>query len=336
MDNLTHSLIGVLLARAGLNRLAPRATALAVGAANLPDLDIVSGVGGSLCYLAHHRGFTHAMFWAPLVALAPLPVWWWFTRKQSPGARQWAGAYVVSLVAVISHLMLDWLNVYGIRLKLPFSGEWLRLDLVHIVDVWLWAVLLVCALGPLLGRLVDSEMGGKRSPASGRGMAWLGLVAVAGYLGLRYQLHDQALRVMDARLYHGETARHLTALPSAANPWQWTGLVETDGAWRVVPVNLLREFDPDAARVFYKPDISRVKAAVMATETGRVLLDFAQCALWSVTPVPAPEGGVSVKIYDLRFGLPEENMFAIEVVLDAAGRVVREGRATGTMERGKP
>jgi inner membrane protein len=336
MDNLTHSLTGVLLARAGLNRLAPRATALAIGAASLPDLDIVSGVRGSLCYLAQHRGFSHALFWAPLVALAPLPVWWWFTRKQAPGPRQWAGAYVVSLVAVISHLMLDWLNVYGIRLKLPFSGEWLRLDLVNIVDVWLWAGLLLCVLGPLLGRLVDSEMGGKRSPAGGRGMAWLGLAAVVGYVGLRFQLHDQALRVMDARLYQGETARRLTALPTAANPWQWTGLVETDGAWRVVPVNLQHEFDPDAARVFFKPDISRVRSAVVATETGRVFLDFAQCPLWSVTPGASPDGGVSVKIHDLRFGLPEENVFAVEFVLDAAGRVVREGFAFGTMGRGKP
>ena len=34
MDNLTHSLTGVLLARAGLNRLAPRATALTTRAAS--------------------------------------------------------------------------------------------------------------------------------------------------------------------------------------------------------------------------------------------------------------------------------------------------------------
>lgn len=335
MDNLTHTLVGVLLARAGLNRLAPRATALAIAAANLPDLDIVSGVRGSLCYLAQHRGFSHALFWAPLVALAPLPVWWWFTRKQAPGRRKWAGAYVVSLAAVVSHLMLDFLNVYGIRLKLPFSGEWLRLDLVNIVDVWIWAVLLVCTLGPLLGRLVDGEMGGKRR-AGGRGMAWLGLAALAGYVGLRSQLHDQALRVMDARLYHGETARRLTALPSAANPWQWTGLVETDGAWRVVPVNLRQEFDPDAARVFFKPDISRVRSAVMATEAARVFLDFAQHPLWSVTPVASPDGGVSVKIHDLRFGMPGEGAFTVEIVLDAAGRVVREEFAFGAMQRGKP
>ena len=74
----------------------------------------------------------------------------------------------------------------------------------------------------------------------------------------------------------------------------------------------------------------------MATETGRVFLDFAQCPLWSVTPVATPDGGVSVKIHDLRFGLPEENVFAVEVVLDAAGRVVRVGFAFGTMGRGRP
>ncbi len=55
MDNLTHSLVGLFLARAGLNRLAPDATAAMILAANLPDADIVAGVGGAPAYLEWHR-----------------------------------------------------------------------------------------------------------------------------------------------------------------------------------------------------------------------------------------------------------------------------------------
>ena len=46
MDNLTHSLIGVALSRAGLNRVTPHATAILLLAVNLPDLDIISLVDG--------------------------------------------------------------------------------------------------------------------------------------------------------------------------------------------------------------------------------------------------------------------------------------------------
>lgn len=323
MDNLTHSLTGLLLARAGLNRLAPRATALAVIAANLPDLDIVTGVNGSLCYLAHHRGFTHALFWAPLVALAALPIWWLLARKQALTSRHWIGAYLVALTAIFSHLGLDFLNVYGIRLHLPFSADWPRLDLVNIVDIWIWAILLVCALGPLLARLVYSEIGARGG--AGRGMAITGLILIAIYIGGRAELHARAIGTLQARLYEKEQPRLTAALPSAANPWQWTGLVETNSAWHVVPVNLLlRDFDPDARRTFYKPDLSRVRAPILATETARVFLDFNQAPLWRVTPVATPEGASLVHIYDLRFGLPGEGAFSCDFLIDAQGKVLRE------------
>ena len=45
MDNLTHTLTGVLLARAGLNRLTPRAMLIVIIAANVPDFDVVQSRG---------------------------------------------------------------------------------------------------------------------------------------------------------------------------------------------------------------------------------------------------------------------------------------------------
>jgi inner membrane protein len=331
MDNLTHSLTGLLLARSGLNRLAPRATALAVIAANLPDLDIVTGVNGSLCYLANHRGFTHALSWAPLAAAATLPFWWLLARKQQPARRHWAGAYLVSLIAILSHLGLDFLNVYGIRLHLPFSAAWLRLDLVHIVDVWLWSLLLVCTLGPMLARLVYSEIGARGG--SGRGMAITALLLMGAYFAGRAELHARAIETLQSRLYASQAPSLTVALPSAASPWQWTGLVETQTAWHAVPVNLLlRDFDPDAGRIFYKPDTARVRAAVLSTKTARAFLNFSQCPLWRVTPVTNPDGASLVRIYDLRFGLPEDGAFSTEYLVDASGKVLRERFSFGNMK----
>ena len=238
---------------------------------------------------------------------------------------------LVSLIVIFSHIGLDYLNVYGIRLYLPFSGAWPHLDLVNIIDVWLWIILLVCTLGPLLGRLVDSEIGARRT--RGRGMAITGLVLIAAYLSGRAVLHARAVETLQSRVYDKEQPRVTLALPGAANPWQWSGLIETSAAWRVVPVNLLmHDFDPEAGRTFYKPDIARFHAAVLQTETARVFLNFAQTPLWRVIPVSSPEGASLVRIYDLRFGLPDEGAFSCDFLINAQGKVVRERFGFGTMK----
>ena len=58
----------------------------------------------------------------------------------------WKMAFLVSLVGVASHLVLDLTNVYGIRLLLPFSARWLRLDITSVVDPWIWAALLLSVI----------------------------------------------------------------------------------------------------------------------------------------------------------------------------------------------
>ncbi len=335
MDNLTHSLVGVLIARTGLGRLAPYGTALAVVSANLPDADIVSGARGAVCYLANHRGFTHALFWLPLLALAPLPFWWLLARRRGPLTRAvWARAYLISLIAVVTHPLLDALNVYGIRILHPFSEQWLHADLVNIIDVWIWVLLLICVLGPMLANLVYTEIGARG--ATGRGMAWAGLLLLCAFIGLRAHLHSRAFETLNARLYENEPPRQVLALPSAANPWRWTGLIETETAWRVIPVDLLHEFDPEGGRRFYKPDVAALLSPVAATETGRVFLDFSQTPLWQIAPVSSPEGTKRVTISDLRFGLPGEGAFTAFFVISPEGRVLRDGFAFGTMRPGRP
>ena len=105
--------------------------------------------------------------------------------------RGWKQAWCIAMIAVASHLLLDWTNAYGVRFLWPFSNEWFRLDLNNIVDIWIWGVLLLAAVSPLVGRLVSSEMGAK--PGSGRGLAWFALLFLVAYDFGRYLLHERAL-----------------------------------------------------------------------------------------------------------------------------------------------
>lgn len=143
MDNLTHSLVGLAAAKAGLERLSPGTTALCVIAANAPDADIVALAAGRWAYLHHHRGITHSI--AGTLALALLiPILFWLgdkliarVRKRPPQAKL-KGLMLASLIVSATHPLLDWTNNYGLRPLLPWSGKWFYGDLVFILDPWLW------------------------------------------------------------------------------------------------------------------------------------------------------------------------------------------------------
>ncbi|HLL16014.1 MAG TPA: metal-dependent hydrolase [Pyrinomonadaceae bacterium] len=143
MDNLTHTLLGLTAAKAGLERLSPGATVVCLVAANAPDADIVAAFGGSWFYLKHHRGITHSVVGTLAIALV-IPLLFYAVdrivarlRRGAPGVRL-VGLVVASLLVSASHPLMDWTNNYGVRPLLPWDGRWFYGDLVFIVDPWLW------------------------------------------------------------------------------------------------------------------------------------------------------------------------------------------------------
>ncbi len=174
VDNLTHSLLGLALARSRLGRRSPLSAVALVVAANLPDVDVVArlflGVRG---YLVYHRGITHAL--AGVVVLIGLGTWLfeWLERRRDPNRRGrcWRpseGPFLAVAIGLATHPLLDLLNMYGLRPWLPFSAGWVYGDLVFIVDPWLWLILGGAA-----------AIAGRRS---GRGdVAWIVLALVATF-----------------------------------------------------------------------------------------------------------------------------------------------------------
>ena len=147
MDNICHTLAGAALGRAGLRHTTRLASATLMIAANLPDIDVLVFATDTPS-VAFRRGWTHG-----LVAQAVLPVALtgimtviarWQQRRGSNPAR--AGVSVpwllaLSIIGIYSHVLLDYLNNYGVRLLSPVSWRWFYGDTLFIVDVWLWATL---------------------------------------------------------------------------------------------------------------------------------------------------------------------------------------------------
>lgn len=151
MDNLTHSLVGALLGQMGLKRKTGLAMPTLIIAANIPDIDAITTLLGGQQHLALRRGLTHG----PIAILVlPLLLWGvmlafdqWQTQrgkrpeKRLPVHRGWLLA--LAYIGCLSHPLFDWFNSYGIRLLEPFSSQWFYGDTLFIIDIWLWAALII-------------------------------------------------------------------------------------------------------------------------------------------------------------------------------------------------
>jgi len=171
MDNVTHSLGGLLLAECAVRlrvrrdgaepskRFRAVAAVSSMIAANLPDADLFyTGVGGDrLRYMLHHRGYSHtvlaAIAGAMLVYGVALLVWRWRAREAPTGLdSRWLLALLV--VSTLSHLVLDWTNSYGVHPFWPFDDRWYYGDSVFIVEPWLWVVSVPMLVAASRARLV--------------------------------------------------------------------------------------------------------------------------------------------------------------------------------------
>jgi inner membrane protein len=324
LDNLTHSLVGLFLARAGLKHATPRGTAIMMLAANAPDFDVVCWFGGSASYIHWHRNITHSLIGLPVMALLAVAIVRLAGRKEI----RWLPAFLIAMVAVASHLILDLTNVYGVRLLLPFSGRWFHWDMTPIIDLVIWTVLLVGIAAPALGRLVGSEIG-ERKQAPGGGWAVTALLLLSAYDYGRSVLHDRAVAMMESRIYNGLAPRRTGAFPEA-NPLVWDGIAELSNAYVEVPIDFRETFRPDSGETFYTADRTPAIEAAIQTEAFQRFLEFVQYPIWITEPAPDMEHGTRVRLVDLRFGTPSAPGFQAVATVTSQHQVAASSFTFGT------
>jgi inner membrane protein len=321
MDNITHTLTGLMLARAGLGRTTPRGGSLMMMlAANAPDLDVFVGLPGGLAYIEYHRGYAHSLLLVPVMAVIPLLLARWI-RGASLNWR----SYLACVIGVLSHLALDLTNVYGVRLLLPFSPRWLHLDITQIVDPWIFLIFLIAMAAPALSGLVNSEIRGAKSEGPKRAWACAALVALLGYEGFRFTAHQRAIAIMSAYRYGGDSTPRVWAMPDGVSPLHWRGIVETADSVLDAPVDITADFDPDVEhnpnRISYPAPDSPALDAARATAPFQAFARFNQMPFWRVTQT---DGLFRVDLIDLRFGTASRPGFAVATALVTPGGHVRE------------
>ena len=284
MDNVCHTLLGVAAARAGLNSKTDLATATLAIASNLPDIDVLA-FATSVPAVAIRRGVTHGV---PAQVLLPLG---FGLLMYAIGRRRHRNVHlgwllVLSYFGVLSHVFLDFLNTYGVRLLMPFSNTWFYGDAVFIIDPWLWLML---GIGTFAAR------NSRRWPARA------GVTLAAVYIAAMLVSARAARTIVEARWIDtmGSPPSSLMVGPVPVNPLRKSIIVDTgdtymrgEFAWYPRSIRFEPQQLPKSNR---SPLIDRARAQEPDFDA---VLRWARFPYWTFTE----EGdGIRANLWDARF-----------------------------------
>jgi inner membrane protein len=314
MDPICHTMVGAALASTGLERKTRFGCATLILGANLPDVDVISYAWGETAAFGFRRGLTHGV-----LALIVLPflltgvmvlVGWLSRRRRGPAAVavdfKWLLA--LSAISVLSHPLLDFLNVYGVRWLMPFDDTWFYGDILYIADPWMWAILAVALIAARWRRNRDAPRVFARP-------ACVGLLAAFGYVVAMAAGELISRRVVEASL-NGAAIPRLMIAPIPVDPFQRTVVIDGESAYRLGVVKLLPlpRFFLDERRI-PKGEGAAARLAA-ATDTGRIFLRWARFPFFEVDDSKAEP---AVYIVDARYTIDRNALFgAIRIPLSTA------------------
>jgi len=324
MDNVCHTLVGAALAEAGLKRRTALGGATLMIGANFPDIDVLAvPLGHGVDF---RRGWTHgvlALVVLPFMLTATMLAWdRWVAapRAVRQGIDRPRGAaiprqlLILSAISILTHPTLDWMNEYGMRWLMPFSGKWFYGDTLFIVDPWLWGAL---GLGVALAR--------RTGPRS----AHIALAASAAYIVAALAFGTASRRIARRELATRalEPSARLMVAASFANPLQRRILVDDGGRYHSGSLSLGSTPRLEIDRVIETNASTPAAIQAATTPEGRRFL------VWSRFPFYAIEShaeGILVRIADARysFGRRGGDWASVEVLLPPRDPPAVEGPAS--------
>lgn len=305
MDNFCHTLVGAACGEAGLKRTTRFGNVTLMIAANLPDVDVLSFLTDT-DPISFRRGWTHGVIAQVTLPMALTAVMYAVGRFRAPrpstGTQGAPGGVegrtdtgpplrvgwllLLSFVGVYSHVFLDFLNNYGIRLLAPFDWRWFYGDTLFIADVWLWLVL---GVSVWLSRR-------QHRPGPSR----VGLVFASCYIALMLTSAQMARTVVSGawRDVHGTEPRALMVGPLPFTPFTRTVIIDAGnryevGSFRWWPTAVTFETE----HIVKNSGHPLVKVARPAPPI-REFLVWARFPYWMTTREP---GGTRVTVGDVRF-----------------------------------
>jgi len=300
---------GAVLARAGINRKAAYATLAMTLAAEAPDMDVFWGVGGPVAQFEHHRGMTHTFLGLPFEAAILVGLVWGIHRwrvsrgkGETKAPVRWGVLYLGCLLALLSHILLDWTNNYGVRPFFPFNPRWYAGSFVFIFEPVLFGVLLLALVGPWFFGLIGNEVGERKPKFRGQGWAIFALLAMVSLWSWRWIEHDNAVVLVQREYFDGVQKLRVFCSPYPTDPYRWHAVVETPDHFQMAAVDTRRGLVTTAGGtdVIYKPETTLATLVAKRSWLGRVYLDWSSWPVVEQTWID-PDGVATVRFEDLRF-----------------------------------
>lgn len=284
MDLITQGILGAAVGQVGFQRSLGR-KAFAYGAAigMLPDADIFVRFSSDMCAeMLHHRGITHSLFFAPLIA----PIMGWvcnnFYKQQL--LPSWIGLW---FWALITHPLLDAFTVYGTQLLAPFSDHRFSFCAVPIVDP-VYSIPLLTSI--IIGLFIKQHIGISQTITAAV------LLLTTMYLFLGIVVHDQALQFV--RSQEKNPVVRTEAFTTMFSIFYRRIVIEEPHQFRIGFLDMLHP-EPIKWHILEK---SKVSEATLTKREVHIFYWFTDS--WAL---PVLENN-SLLFCDIRFGANEQNL----------------------------
>jgi inner membrane protein len=267
-------------------------------------VDVLASFDGPAADLAFRRGWTHG---APALVVLPFLLTGAMLLLDR-GIRRLGRAALpsdvapiellrLSAIAILTHPILDTLNVYGMRWLMPFRGDWLYGDTLFIVDPWMWVIL---GTGVVLSGSRRNARGLRRDGPRGVRIA---LGVMAAYVAVMLLLGLAARRIVRGELeLDGGPVDRLMVAPRPVTPFVRQVVAAQGDRYRLASFRWFGRphLEPGTGRSVPKPSPDDpALVAVRATTVGRRFLGWARFP--AVQVEASPTGGSLIHVIDLRY-----------------------------------
>lgn len=292
MDILTHFLMGYDLSKALPFSLKYSSEALIAGAV-LPDIDHVPIFIKKNHYLKYHRTFTHSLVIAPIISVMLA----YFIKYWDREGSFWLYAVLI-LIGILSHIGLDIVVPYGIKLFYP-SGKWYYRDWICVIDV----IILILLLMPLFGKYLFNKY-----------LFQYAIFLILCFILFRGYIHHKITAYLK-RMY--PKTKGLGVVPTPVNPFKWWIIIDNQNEYRCFYFN---SFNKKQTKAKYFPknlDDSLINSSLLAK-------DFLSWARFPYMHITSQSDKELAYLADLRFYNPYHHILSVCFSLDKYGKIEKE------------
>ncbi len=285
MDSVTHVVLGAAIGEVVLGKkLGYKAAIIGAIADTVPDFDVFLNffTHDEILKLQIHRSYSHAMFTHIFLAL-PLA---WLTyalfKKTIPYAR-W---YLLWILGLTTHGLLDCCTTYGTQYLLPFSHTLVGFNNIAVVDVFFTVPFMVLIIACLFMR--------RENPMRVK-TAWAGLSYAMLYIALtvpnKYYVHQHFTKELARQ---NIKTQELYTSPTLFNNFLWAAMATTEDSIWLGEYSILQKRS-EIKFVSYPRNTALIKNWPDKHSTD-VLLWFSQGKYFAL------QSGDTLKFYNVKWG----------------------------------